>query len=188
MAKRPDEQRLVWLDLEMTGLDPQAHQILELAAVVTDSQLQVIAEGPTIVVHHEEQAFTNLLPIVQAMHQGSGLLTDVLASDTSCTQAEETMLAFVSAWCQPRTALLCGNTIYQDRSFLKLHMPRLEAFFHYRVIDVSSIKEMIRRWYPHDERAWFKKPEVHRALPDVYASIEELRHYRRYFFVGHERK
>jgi len=132
----------------MTGLNPDCHVILEIASVVTDHTLSVVAEGPDLVIHYPEEVLANMEPWSLEHHQASGLLDRVRSSSCTCGQAEEETLKFLSRYCQTGESPLCGNSIGQDRRFLFRHMPRLEAFFHYRNIDVSSIKELVKRWYP----------------------------------------
>jgi oligoribonuclease len=175
------DHSLVWIDLEMTGLDPERHLILEIASIVTDGQLNVLAEGPDLVIHYDPSALSTMDEWSRAHHQSSGLLSRIEASSYSCGQAEAQTLDFLSTYCKKGRSPLCGNSIYQDRRFLVKHMPRLEAFFHYRNIDVSSVKELVKRWYP--ELASFKKKKDHLALSDIRESIEELRYYREKVFV-----
>jgi oligoribonuclease len=175
------EKALVWIDLEMTGLDPTVDLILEISVAVTDSQLNKIADGPTLVIAHERLPGMNVW--VKEQHTKSGLLEQVQKSIVTTKNAEDQMLEFVKKYCNHATALLCGNTIWQDRFFLRMHMPTLENCFHYRMIDVSTIKELVRRWYPNNPHAMYQKKDAHRALDDVHESIDELRHYRTYFFI-----
>jgi oligoribonuclease len=171
--------RLVWIDLEMTGLDPERDVVLEIAALVTDSELQPVAEGVDIVVAQPAEALDGMIDVVREMHARSGLTDAVLASTVSLREAEETVLALVKEHVpEPRTVPLCGNSIATDRTFLARHMPDLDAWLHYRMIDVSSIKELAKRWYP---RAYYHAPAKaggHRALADITESVEELRYYR----------
>lgn len=172
---------LVWIDLEMTGLDPQAHCILEIATAITDHHLAIVAEGPHRVIHCNEEELARADPWSLTQHQGSGLLGRVRASAVACKKAETDTLAFVSTFCGPREAPLCGNTVWQDRRFLIRHMPTLEAYFHYRNIDVSTIKELAKRWYP--SLPVFPKKKHHLAREDILESISELRFYREKVFV-----
>jgi oligoribonuclease len=175
---------LVWLDLEMTGLDSSSDVILEIATVITTSQLEVVAEGPVFAIHQSEELLSLMDAWNVRQHTASGLIEKVRQSIISVQEAQKRTLDFLTLWCAPQTAPLCGNTIYQDRSFLRSYMPDLNSFFHYRIIDVSSIKELVARWYPENPQVFYKKPEVHRALDDVYASINELQHYRTHFFMA----
>ncbi|MCA9521715.1 MAG: oligoribonuclease [Myxococcales bacterium] len=175
-------QRLVWIDLEMTGLDVERETILEIATLVTDDQLSVIAEGPNLAIHHPEARLAAMDEWNTAHHGESGLLRRVTASPISLADAEGATLEFLRAHVAERTAPLCGNSIYMDRLFLRRHMPTLEAFFHYRNVDVSSIKELVRRWYPADWQAPEKRAS-HLALDDIHESLDELRFYRDRVFV-----
>ena len=176
----PPAGRLVWLDLEMTGLDPEADAILEIATVVTDADLNVVAEGPELAIHQDEDVLAGMDDWNREHHGASGLLDRVRQSPASLTEAEALTLHFVEQHCARHAAPLCGNSIWQDRRFLAHHMPVLEAHFHYRIVDVSTVKELARRWQP--QRAAFKKRNAHRAKDDVLESIAELRHYRRRLF------
>lgn len=169
--------RLIWLDLEMTGLDPECHAILEIGSVVTDSQLNVIAEGPTFAIFQPPNVLDGMDPWCVKQHGGSGLTQRVKDSKISLRQAERRTLQFLKRYCTPRSSPLCGNSIGQDRRFLYRYMPELNAFFHYRNIDVSSIKELVRRWYPAKFHAPDKR-STHHVLDDIRESIAELRHYR----------
>lgn len=174
-------ENLVWIDLEMTGLNPEEHVIVEIASIVTDDQLNVVSEGPDIVVHHGDAVLSAMEPWSLEHHQASGLLDRIKASPHSTAQAEEETLSFVAQHCKRSASPLCGNSICQDRRFLVKHMPTLEAFFHYRNIDVSSVKELAKRWYPNLPR--FQKKKTHLALNDIKESIGEMHYYRRHVFV-----
>ena len=177
------ETNLVWIDLEMTGLNPDEDVILEIASIVTDSNLNVIEEGPALIMHQPEGKLAAMNDWVQDAHTQSGLINAVRASSITVEQAEEQTLTFLRRHCQPEQALLCGNSIWQDRAFLRRYMPRIIDFLYYRMIDVTSVKEIVSRWYPDDPQAEFEKKDTHRALDDIRESIAELRHYRKYFFV-----
>jgi len=177
------EQNLVWIDLEMTGLDPQQDRIIEIATIITDGQLKEIAQGPVIVISCEESILSGMNDWVTKTHTKSGLIDQVRASRTNIEQAEEETLAFIAAHCIENKAILAGNSIWQDKYFMMRYMPRIIAYLNYRLLDVSSIKEAVRRWYEHDDKISFKKADSHRALTDIRESIEELKHYRTYFFV-----
>jgi oligoribonuclease len=176
--------RLVWIDLEMTGLDPERDVVLEIAALVTDSQLDPVAPGLDLVVRQPAEALAGMVDVVRDMHARSGLTDAVLASDVSLADAEAAVLDLVKSHVpEPRTVPLCGNSIATDRTFLVKHMPDLDAWLHYRMVDVSSIKELARRWYP---KAYYGSPVKaggHRALADIQESVEELRYYRSAIFV-----
>ena len=175
---------LVWVDCEMTGLDLGHDVLIEVAALVTDPQLTVLGDGVDVVIHAEEPLLGGMVEIVREMHDKSGLTDAVRASSVTVKEAEDMVMDYVSSFVkEPRTAPLCGNSIATDRGFLARHMPRFDAYLHYRMIDVSSIKELCRRWYP---RAYFGQPPkglAHRALADIHESIRELEYYRRTVFV-----
>jgi len=174
-------RHLIWIDLEMTGLDPDRHVIVEIASIVTDNQLNVAAEGPDLVIHHPEDILSAMEPWSLEHHRASGLLDRIRSSSCTCRQAEEETLQFLSQYALKGTSPLCGNSIGQDRRFLFKHMPRLEDFFHYRNIDVSSVKELVKRWYP--SLPPFPKEKPHLALSDIRESISELIYYRSHVFV-----
>ncbi len=176
------ESRLVWIDLEMTGLDPQKDHILEIATCVTDNMLQLIEEGPSLVIHADEGVLRGMSTQVKDIFSKSDLLERVKRSDVSIQEAESQTLDFIKRHCPAGTSPLCGNSVYVDRGFLARHMPKVDKFLHYRIIDVSTIKELVMRWYPKDPDAEFTKGKVHRAMADIRESIAELKHYRRYFF------
>jgi len=167
---------LIWIDLEMTGLDPEQAVILEIASVVTDSALEIVAEGPDIAIKHPESTLLAMEAWSRSHHEASGLLERVKRTSWDDRQAEQETLRFLSEHCKPKESPLCGNTVWQDRRFLIKYMPQLEAFLHYRNIDVSSIKELVKRWYPSFPS--YEKKKAHRALSDIKESIKELRYYR----------
>jgi oligoribonuclease len=175
---------LVWVDCEMTGLDLGKDVLIEVAALVTDSELNVLGDGVDVVIHAEEASLGGMVEIVREMHDKSGLTDAVRASSVTVAEAEDMVMTYVTTYVtEPRTAPLCGNSIATDRGFLALHMPRFDDYLHYRMIDVSSIKELTRRWYP---RTYFGQPAkglAHRALADIQESIRELDYYRRTVFV-----
>lgn len=172
-------QPLVWIDLEMTGLDPDAEVIVEIAAIITDGELATVVEGPDIVVAAPGAALAGMVPKVQQMHAKSGLDVAVRASTTSVADAERQVLDFVRGLVpQPGTAPLAGNSVHADRMFLRRHMSALEAHVHYRNVDVSTLKELARRWHPDVLAAAPRKTGDHRALADIRESIAELRYYR----------
>lgn len=174
------EQNLVWLDCEMTGLDPEKERIIEIAVIVTGPQLTPRVEGPVLVIHQPDEVLNAMDAWNQGTHGRSGLTAKVKASTVTEAQAEDELLAFLRRYVGKGQSPLCGNTIGQDRRFLVRYMPRLEAFFHYRSIDVSTLKELARRWRPEVMQA-FKKRQLHTALADVHESIDELAHYRQHF-------
>ena len=172
---------LIWIDLEMTGLNPETSVILEIAAVVTDGSLHRAAEGPDIAIHYPEKVLQDMESWSKRQHQSSGLLERVRASSLDCAAAEKQVLGFLSKQCKKGKSPLCGNSIWQDRRFLIKYMPKLEAFFHYRNIDVSSIKELVKRWYP--SLPAYSKKKAHLALSDIKESINELKYYRENVFL-----
>jgi oligoribonuclease len=180
MARRDN---LVWIDLEMTGLDPEEDVILEIATIVTDPNLNIIEEGPSLVVSQPEALLDSMDEWNTTHHGDSGLTERVLSSNITCSQAETRTLDFLQRHTEEGCAPLCGNTIGQDRRFLYKYMPRLSSWLHYRNVDVSSIKELVARWYPEEMHAPVKRSN-HRALDDIRGSIEELRWYRDYIFVA----
>ena len=174
---------LVWMDLEMTGLDPARHVIVEIATIVTDDELQVVAEGPDLVVHQPAEAMAEMDDVVKVMHTSSGLLRAIEASTVTLEEAGRATLDFIVEHVpEPRTIPLCGNSIGTDRRFLAVHLPEIEEHLHYRSVDVSTIKELTRRWYPGALDAVPRKATAHRALDDIRESIEELRWYREHVF------
>jgi len=180
MAK---EKKLVWLDLEMTGLNPASDVILEIACIITDEELNILEQGPSFVIHQPEDVLSRMNEWCVKQHGISGLTQKVRESQTTMAQAEEETLTFLKKHCKENTAPLCGNSIWVDRVFMQRQMPTLEKFFHYKNIDVSSVKELIRYWYPKSPATDFKKPENHRALEDIQGSIDELKHFRKHFFI-----
>ncbi len=173
---------LAWMDLEMTGLNPDRDVILEIATLVTDADLNVVAEGPVIAISASAEQLAGMDDWNQRQHRRSGLLDRVLASTETMATAEEKTLAFLSQHLPAGKIPLCGNSVWQDRRFLGRHMPRLEAFFHYRIVDVSSIKELAKRWYP--SLPSFRKSDAHLAMADILDSVAELKYYREKVFVG----
>jgi oligoribonuclease len=167
------------MDLEMTGLDPQRHVIVEIATLVTDDYLNVVAEGPDLVIHATPEQLNEMPAVVREMHERSGLLAAIAASSMTVAEAERQTLEFLRAHVpQPRTVPLCGNSIGTDRRFLQEYMATLEAHFHYRNIDVSTVKELARRWNPGVLESLGEKDTTHRALDDIRESVRELAHYR----------
>lgn len=180
MQSAANPQNLIWIDLEMTGLEPQSDVIIEMATIVTDAQLNVLAEGPALVIHQSDEVLANMNPWCVEQHGKSGLTQRVRASRLSEAEAERLTLEFLAQWVPAGASPMCGNSIGQDRRFLNRYMPQLEAFFHYRNIDVSTLKELAARWAPAVKDA-FKKESSHLALDDIRDSIAELRHYREHF-------
>jgi oligoribonuclease len=176
----PNEFNLVWIDMEMTGLDPDRDRVIELAAIVTDANLNVLAEGPVLVVHQPDNVLDAMDAWNKGTHGRSGLIDKVRASTLTEDQAAAEMIQFLKPYVPAGKSPMCGNSICQDRRFMARHMPTLEAFFHYRNVDVSTIKELCRRWRP-ELIAGFKKHQLHTALADIRESVEELRYYRQHF-------
>lgn len=174
------DQNLVWIDCEMTGLDPEVDRLIEIAVVVTGPHLAPRHEGPVVVIHQNEAQLALMDSWNKGTHGASGLIDKVKASTVSESQAEDIVIEFMQRYVPKNTSPLCGNSISQDRRFLVKYMPRLEKFFHYRNLDVSTIKELARRWRP-DVLSSLSKQQKHTALADVHESIDELEHYRRHF-------
>lgn len=174
------ESNLIWIDLEMTGLEPETDRIIEIATVVTDSQLNVLAQGPVIAVHQSDESLNAMDDWNTRTHGQSGLIDRVKGSEISEAQAEQRTIEFLEKWVDKGASPMSGNTIGQDRRFLVKYMPKLEAYFHYRNLDVSTLKELARRWAPEVIEG-FQKKGSHQALDDIIESIEELRYYREHF-------
>jgi oligoribonuclease len=173
------DQNLVWIDCEMTGLDPQAERLIEIAVIVTGPHLMPRVEGPVLVIHQSDEQLNKMDAWNKGTHGRSGLIDKVKASTLTESQAEAQILEFLARYVPKGTTPMCGNTISQDRRFLVNYMPKLEAFFHYRNLDVSTLKELAKRWRP-DVYNGFKKQQKHTALADVHESIDELEHYRKH--------
>ena len=182
---RKDPRRLVWLDLEMTGLDPERHVIIEIATLVTDGDLNIVAEGPNLAIRRPDEDLALMDAWNVATHTKSGLVDRIKASEVDIAEAERQTLAFVRRWVTRGMAPLAGNSIGQDRRFLVREMPKFEAYLHYRNVDVSTIKELTRRWYPVGPTTPEKR-QAHQALEDIRESIEELRWYRERYFRSRE--
>lgn len=179
---KSENKNLVWIDMEMTGLEPERDQVIEVAVLITNARLDVIAEGPNLVVKQDARLFATMDKWNQETHTKSGLWEKVVASSLSLGEAEQQLLDFVKQWVPEKGSPLCGNSVWQDRRFLYRHMPKFEAHMHYRVIDVSTVKELYRRWYPGFPE-FNKGKSAHRALDDIRESIEELKFYREKIFA-----
>ncbi|HYJ19579.1 MAG TPA: oligoribonuclease [Burkholderiales bacterium] len=175
-----DPNNLLWIDMEMSGLNPEGDRVLEVAIVITDSQLNTVAEAPVKVVHQPDDVLDRMDSWNKSMHKKTGLVDKVKASTQNEAEIEGEMIAFLSQYIAPGTSPMCGNSICQDRRFLARHMPKLESFFHYRNLDVSTLKELAKRWKP-GIMAGLTKQGKHEALADIYDSIEELKYYKEKF-------
>ncbi len=171
---------LVWIDLEMTGLDPKQERIIEIATLVTDSELNLLAEGPVLAIHQPESLLASMDEWNTKTHGASGLTQRVRDSQVSTREAEVATLEFLRQFVKAGVSPMCGNSVHQDRRFMQQEMPELEAFFHYRNVDVSTLKELAKRWNPEVKKA-FKKANTHQALDDIRESVAELKHYRQHF-------
>jgi oligoribonuclease len=177
---RPNEMNLVWVDMEMTGLEPDTDRIIEVAVVVTDMHLNVLAEGPVFAIHQSDETLDKMDNWNKGTHGKSGLIDRVKASTITEEEAQDKLIAFLKQYVPANKSPMCGNTICQDRRFMVRGMPKLEAFFHYRNLDVSTLKELCRRWKP-ELASGFKKHQKHTAMADIIESIEELKYYREHF-------
>ena len=175
-----DSQHLIWIDLEMTGLNPDTDLIIEIATIVTDKNLNIVAQGPVLALHQSDEALAAMDEWNQTHHGQSGLIDRVKASTINNAEAEQLTIEFLKLWVPENSSPICGNSIGQDRRFLYRYMPKLEAYFHYRSIDVSTLKELAARWAP-EVKDGFIKESTHQALDDIIESIEELRYYREHF-------
>ena len=179
-VQRPNEFNLVWVDMEMTGLDPDNDRIIEVAVVVTDMHLNILAEGPVFAIHQSDETLDKMDAWNKGTHGRSGLIERVKASTVTEADAEAALIVFLKTFVPSGKSPMCGNTICQDRRFMARGMPKLEAFFHYRNLDVSTLKELCKRWKP-ELASGFKKHQKHTALADIIESVEELRYYREHF-------
>jgi oligoribonuclease len=181
--QRYDENNLIWVDMEMTGLYPDCDRVLEVAVVVTDAQLEVLAEGPVLAVHQSDRVLQSMDAWNTSTHGRSGLTARVRASRILEADAEDELIAFLEQYVPAGKSPMCGNSICQDRRFMARWLPRLEGYFHYRNLDVSTLKELARRWKPEILRS-FEKQSRHEALADIYESIAELKHYRQHLIAA----
>ncbi|EOB1207031.1 oligoribonuclease [Photobacterium damselae subsp. damselae] len=177
-----NEQNLIWIDLEMTGLDPETHKIIEIATIVTDAQLNILAEGPVLAIHQPEEELAKMDDWCTTTHTNSGLVERIRQSKITEQEAVRQTIEFLEKWVPKGASPICGNSIGQDRRFLYKYMPELEAYFHYRYLDVSTIKELARRWQPEVLNGFSKKGS-HLALDDIRDSIAELKYYRENIFT-----
>ena len=182
MSTTRKNDRLVWVDMEMSGLLPETDRVLEIAMIVTDGDLNIVAEGPVLVVHQEDAVLDRMDAWNKGTHSKSGLIDKVKASTLTEADVEAECLAFLKQHVKSSISPMCGNTIHQDRRFMNRYMPKLEAYFHYRNIDVSTIKELCKRWQPEIAKG-FSKQQAHTALADIIESVEELRYYREKLFI-----
>jgi len=188
MSTTRKNDRLVWVDMEMSGLQPETDRILEIAMIVTDGDLNIVAEGPVLVLHQQDAILNGMDAWNKGTHGKSGLIDKVKASTLTESEAEAQCIAFLKQHVKAGISPMCGNTIHQDRRFMNRYLPKLEAYFHYRNIDVSTVKELCKRWHPEIAKG-FSKQQAHTALADIIESVEELRYYREKVFtptVGNE--
>ena len=174
-------KRMVWIDLEMTGLDIERESVIEIATVITDSELNIVAEGPNLAIRVNEELLAGMDDWNTRHHHGSGLVERIHNEGVEVEDAEQQTIEFLKQWIEPGTAPLCGNSVWNDRQFLAKEMPTLLEMLHYRMVDVSTIKELSRRWYPDVSR--YNKKGAHRALDDILESVEELRYFREEIFI-----
>jgi oligoribonuclease len=174
--------RLVWIDMEMTGLDPEKERVIEIAVLVSEADLSLVAEGPELVIHQPEEILAAMDEWNTSHHGASGLTEKVRASELDDARADDIVVEFLSKHCVAKRAVLAGNSIHQDRRFIRRYMPKLDTFLHYRLVDVSSVKELARRWHPEAYNKAPKKKESHRAMDDIKESLQELAYYRKTIF------
>lgn len=187
MSEKKIKPRLVWIDMEMTGLDPKKETIIEIATIITDQKLNILEEGPDIVIHQPAKYLDNMDEWNKNHHQKSGLLQSVKDSKISLKKAEAMTLDFIKKYCPEKKSQLCGNSIHHDRRFIERYMPKIHEYLHYRHVDVSTVKSLVNFWYKN-HRNPFKKTNKHRALDDIRESIEELRFYKKHIFKRSIRK
>ncbi|MCT6881400.1 oligoribonuclease [Snodgrassella alvi] len=177
-----NDKNLVWLDMEMTGLNPDTDRIIEIAMIITDSDLNILAQSEVLVIHQPDSIINHMDKWNTSTHTRTGLIDKVRASTLTEAEAEEKLLAFISEWVPEKASPMCGNSIHQDRRFMVRYMPKLEAYFHYRNLDVSTLKELAKRWNPPVAKGISKKG-AHQALDDIKESIEEMAYYRKHFLT-----
>lgn len=177
-----NDKNLVWLDMEMTGLNPDTDRIIEVAMIITDSDLNILAQSEVLVIHQPDSIINHMDKWNTSTHTRTGLIDKVRASTLTEAEAEEKLLAFISEWVPEKASPMCGNSIHQDRRFMVRYMPKLEAYFHYRNLDVSTLKELAKRWNPPVAKGISKKG-AHQALDDIKESIEEMAYYRKHFLT-----
>ncbi len=182
LDKQPPTDTMVWIDMEMTGLDAERERVLEIAVIVTDAELNEVAVGPELVIHQSEEQLAGMDEWNQSHHGASGLIGRVRDSKVTEQQADAQIVEFLRLHCAPGSAPLAGNSVHQDRRFLRRYLPGIDAFLHYRIVDVSTVKELARRWYPSELASAPPKKELHRALEDIRESIAELQFYRERLF------
>ncbi len=185
MSVKPSPNNLVWMDLEMSGLDSEKEHILEIATLVTDGELNVLKEGPCLAIHQTAAVLDRMDEWNKKHHTASGLIQRVKESKITVSAAERLTLEFIKKYCPENASPLCGNSVGQDRRFLERYMRKIASYLHYRTIDVTTVKELVRRWYP-DGQKFPKKSEAHMALVDIRESLEELIFYRKHYFVSNE--
>jgi oligoribonuclease len=188
VAKNNVTGNLVWIDLEMTGLNIVNDVILEIACAITDGNLNPLGSGLSFIINQPDEKLAGMGKWCQDHHGKTGLIDAVKNSTTTLQQAYEGIFALIKEHCPIHTGILAGNTVWQDRLFLDKYMPKITHYLHYRIVDVSTVKELAKRWYPQDKNIEYKKSDQHRALSDVYESIAELSHYKKCFFVGEEKE
>ncbi|MBI1870295.1 MAG: oligoribonuclease [Chlamydiae bacterium] len=183
MHQTKNKTNMVWIDMEMTGLDPEKERIIEIATLITDKDLNLLGEGPNLVIHQDAKVLDGMDEWNQKHHKKSGLLDQVKNSQMTVKKAERLTLGFIKKFCLPKKSPLCGNAVHHDRRFLMKYMPSLSHYLHYRHVDVSTLKILIHGWYPQDKKKFPKKSDAHRASDDIRRSIEELRFYQKNYFI-----
>jgi len=173
----------VWIDLEMTGLNPQKDTILEIATIITDEQLNILEQGPHLIIHQPTAILNTMSPTVKTMHTNSGLIEAVHRSSISMQEAENATLAHIKKYAEHKEAYLAGNSVWQDKAFLQKYMPLITEYLHYRILDVTAFKVAINAWYPEKNESLYHKKDCHRALDDIKESIEELKHYKNTYLI-----